>query len=73
MGRLAGFRHRDVIQRLRAFGFVFHRHGRGSHEMWVNDATGRSFTISSHARDISEGTLRSILKQAGVTEDDFLA
>jgi len=30
MGRLDGFRHRDVIKRRKAFGFEFHRQAAGS-------------------------------------------
>ena len=40
MGRLAGFRYRDIIRRLKAFGFVFARQAAGSHEIWVNTQTG---------------------------------
>ncbi len=42
MGRLAGFRYREVVRRLKVFGFE------------------------------AEGTLRAILKQAGISPDDFL-
>jgi predicted RNA binding protein YcfA (HicA-like mRNA interferase family) len=41
MGRLAGFRYREVAQRLRAFGFRFDRPGAGSHEVWRHSVTGR--------------------------------
>jgi len=34
MGRLSGFKYRDVIGRLRTFGFAFDRHAAGSHEIW---------------------------------------
>ncbi|MBO1346846.1 MAG: type II toxin-antitoxin system HicA family toxin [Hormoscilla sp. GUM202] len=34
MGRLAGFRYRDIIKKIRAFGFVFYRQAAGSHEIW---------------------------------------
>ncbi len=73
MGRLAGFKYREVIRRMRARGFVMLRHGHGSHEVWANEATGGSFTISHHPGDISEGTLRGILEQAGIKIADFLA
>ena len=41
MGRLGGFRYRDIVRRLRAFGFVFQRQAAGSHEIWHNPTTGR--------------------------------
>lgn len=72
MGRLAGFRYRQIVKRLKAFGFEFFRHAAGSHEIWRNPSTGRFTTIPNHPGDMPEGTLRAILKQAGVTPDEFL-
>jgi predicted RNA binding protein YcfA (HicA-like mRNA interferase family) len=73
MGRLAGFRYRDIIARLRQLGFEFHRQAAGSHEIWHNLTTGHFTTIPNHPGDMPEGTLRAILKQAGVSLDAFLA
>ena len=36
MGRLSGFRYREVVRRLRAFGFEFDRQAAGSHEIWFH-------------------------------------
>jgi len=72
MGRLAGFRYRDIVRKLRALGFSFHRHAAGSHEIWHNPTTGAFTTIPNHPGDMPEGTLRAILKQARVAIDDFL-
>lgn len=72
MGRLAGFRYRDIVQRLKAFGFEFRRHAAGSHEIWINPDTGRYTTVPNHTGDVPEGTLRAILRQAGITPEEFL-
>jgi predicted RNA binding protein YcfA (HicA-like mRNA interferase family) len=72
MGRLAGFRYREVAAKLRALGFSFDRPGPGSHEVWRHDATGRKVTLPHHARDMAEGTPRAILREAGIEVDDFL-
>ncbi|EDN68772.1 YcfA-like protein [Beggiatoa sp. PS] len=72
MGRLAGFRYREIIKRLKTFGFEFNRHAAGSHEIWFNPITGRYTTIPNHPGDMPEGTLRAILKQAGISPNDFL-
>jgi predicted RNA binding protein YcfA (HicA-like mRNA interferase family) len=72
MGRLSGFRYREIVKRLKAFGFEFFRHAAGSHEIWRNPSTGRFTTIPNHSGDMPEGTLRAILKQAGISPDDFL-
>jgi len=72
VGRLAGFRYREIIRRLKAFGFDFDRQAAGSHEIWFNAATRRYTTIPNHAGDMPEGTLRAILRQAGVQPEKFL-
>ena len=72
MGRLAGSRHRDIVKRLKELGLQFDRQARGSHEIWFNPATHRYTTIPNHPGDMPEGTLRAILKQAGISPEEFL-
>ena len=72
MGRLSGFKYRQITKRLKAMGFVFDRQAAGSHEIWYNEHTDRYTTIPNHPGDMPEGTLRAILKQAGIEPDDFL-
>ncbi len=72
MGRLAGFRYRQIVKRLKLFGFEFDRQAAGSHEIWYNPKMNRYTTIPNHPGDMPEGTLRAILKQAGITPEDFL-
>ena len=72
MGRLAGFQYRQIVKRLKAFGFAFDRQAAGSHEIWYNRASDRYTTIPNHPGEIAEGTLRAILKEAGIHPNDFL-
>ena len=72
MGRLAGFSYRRVVRRLRELGFTFHRQAAGSHEIWFNSQTNRYTTIPNHPGDIPEGTVRAILRQAGIPPAEFL-
>lgn len=72
MGRLAGYRYREVVSKLRACGFQFDRQAAGSHEVWYNPATDRYTTVPNDPGDMPEGTLRAILKQAAVDPDAFL-
>ena len=51
MGRLSGFPYREVVRRLRTFGFQFDRQGPGSHEIWRHSQTGRKVTIPHHTGD----------------------
>lgn len=72
MGRLSGFRYRQITKKLKAFGFEFFRNAAGSHEIWRNPNTGLFTTIPNHPGDMPEGTLRAILKQANISPEDFL-
>lgn len=72
MGRLAGFSYREIVKRLKQFGFEFHRQAAGSHEIWLNPITNRYTTIPNHPGDMPEGTLRAILRQANVDPKGFL-
>ena len=72
MGRLSGFRYRQIVRRLKQLGFEFDRQAAGSHEIWFNPSTGRYTTIPNHPGDMPEGTLRAILKQAGIETEAFL-
>ena len=73
MGRLAGFRYREVARRLRRAGYLFDRAGPGSHEVWRHVRTGRKVTVPRHTGDMAEGTLRAVLREAGIDVRDFLA
>jgi predicted RNA binding protein YcfA (HicA-like mRNA interferase family) len=73
MGRLSGFKYREIIRRLKQLGFEFDRQAAGSHEIWFNSKTGRYTTVPNHPGDMPEGTLRAILREAAITPDEFLA
>lgn len=71
MGRLSGLSYREVTRKLRIAGFQFDRQAKGSHEIWWNPATRRRTTIPNHPGTLPEGTVRSIIKQAGIEIDEF--
>jgi len=72
MGRLAGFNYRQIVKKLKKFGFLFDRQAAGSHEIWYNSDTDKYTTIPNYSGDMPEGTLRAILKQADIETDEFL-
>ncbi len=72
MGRLGGFSYRQIIKKLKRLGFSFYRQASGSHEIWYNSETKKFTTIPNHSGDMPEGTLRAILKQAGISVEGFL-
>ncbi len=69
---MSGFAYQDIVRRLKVFGFSFLRQAAGSHEIWHNKSTGRYTTIPNHTGDMPQGTLRAILKQAGISVEDFI-
>jgi predicted RNA binding protein YcfA (HicA-like mRNA interferase family) len=72
MGKLSGFEYREIVRRLKLHGFEFDRYAKGSHEIWLNPKTRNRTTIPHHPGDMPEGTLRAVLRQAGIDPDDFL-
>ncbi|MBI4201172.1 MAG: type II toxin-antitoxin system HicA family toxin [Chloroflexi bacterium] len=41
--------------------------------MWRNPRTRRRAVVPHHSREIAEETMRAIVRQAGLTVDEFLA
>jgi predicted RNA binding protein YcfA (HicA-like mRNA interferase family) len=71
--RLRPLSYREVVQRLRAAGFLFDRQAKGSHEIWYNPDTQSRVTVPHHPGDLPMGTLRAIIREAGLTVDEFLS
>jgi predicted RNA binding protein YcfA (HicA-like mRNA interferase family) len=65
--------YRETVRRLRAAGFAFDRRAKGSHEVWYNPETHRRVTVPHHPGDLPMGTLRAIIREAGLTVDAFLS
>ena len=63
---------KEAVKALERLGFVFLRQ-RGSHAILRRDTPdgARGCVVPMH-REIQPGTLRGILKQAGVELDDFI-
>lgn len=72
MSKLPEYTYKDLIKKLRASGFNFDRQAKGSHEIWFNPVTRKRTTIPNHSKPISKSTLRAIIKQIGLTIEEFL-
>ena len=73
MTRLLPLTYREVVRHVRALGFVFDRQAKGSHEIWYNPDTHRRVTIPHHPGTVPTGTLRAIIRETGLTVDEFLS
>ena len=71
MSKLPVISGRDAIKALAKIGFAFD-HQRGSH-MVLRQAIApfRRLTVPDHG-EIAKGTLRAIIRQAGLTVDEFI-
>jgi predicted RNA binding protein YcfA (HicA-like mRNA interferase family) len=73
MTRLPVLTANEVIRGLKNAGFVFDRQAKGSHEIWYNPITKRRTTVPNHPGiDIRKGTFKAILKEAGLSVEEFL-
>lgn len=70
--RLPQIKPKRLIRVLRRMGFVLRRQT-GSHAVLRHPETKNIAVVPVHPRDIKRGLLYGILKQAGITEGDFLA
>jgi predicted RNA binding protein YcfA (HicA-like mRNA interferase family) len=61
---------RQVVAALQRIGFVEH-YQKGSHLYMWQPQLRRMTCVPQHAGDIKKGTLRAIIKQAGMTEEQF--
>ena len=62
--------YKEMIKKARKAGFVFRRSTSGTHEIWWNEKLKKTCVIPHH-KEISSGTLRSVLQQMGLTEKEF--
>jgi predicted RNA binding protein YcfA (HicA-like mRNA interferase family) len=60
---------KEVLRKLLRAGFIEKRQS-GSHKI-LRHPDGRQTYLAYHTKDIPVGTLRNILKQAGISEEDF--
>ena len=71
MSRLPSVRPRELVAALERAGFVRH-HQKGSHRYLWHPEKRRMTAVPMHSGDVHRGLLRAILKQADLTEAEFL-
>ena len=70
MTRLPTVLPKDVLAALQRAGFEVD-HQTGSHVILRHPITQARTVVSIHSRDLPRGTLKKILRQAGLSEDEF--
>lgn len=69
MNKLPVLKPKEIAKPLEKAGFSFIRQ-KGSHRIYVKGNIG--VVIPWHNKDLKKGTLRHIIKQAGLTTEEFL-
>ena len=70
MSPLPAVKPRQAVAALRRLGFVEH-HQKGSHLYLWHPQFRRMTCVPQHPGDLKMGTLRAIIKQAGIPEAQF--
>ena len=65
----------EIAKVLEAAGYGFSRQ-KGSHQTWRRDGQqgdmARTVVVQANKQQIPRGTFKNILRQAGMTEEDFV-
>jgi predicted RNA binding protein YcfA (HicA-like mRNA interferase family) len=69
-GRLPGLRAKKLINALEKAGFEFQRQS-GAHVSFRHPETRHTTTVPVHSRELPRWLLKKIIKDAGLTEDEF--
>ncbi len=69
MSKLPSLKSREIISVLLKIGFIEHRQ-KGSHKIFKKE--GLRVTVPTHIQDLKKGTVRGIIEQSGLTEDEFI-
>ncbi|OGK29692.1 hypothetical protein A3I56_04590 [Candidatus Roizmanbacteria bacterium RIFCSPLOWO2_02_FULL_43_10] len=62
--------YRETIKKARKAGFAFRRNTGGTHEIWWSEKKRKTCVIPHH-KEIKPGTLKSIIKQMGLTAEEI--
>lgn len=71
MTKLPALKPKELIKAIQRAGFQLD-HQTGSHMTFLNNQTNKRVTISFHAKDLKKGTLHSIIKQTGLSAEEFV-
>ncbi|MEB3219488.1 MAG: type II toxin-antitoxin system HicA family toxin [Nostocales cyanobacterium 94392] len=69
MGRLSNISGKEAVKILEKFGYVFD-HQTGSHMILWHESMP-TLSVPNH-KELAPGLLRSLIRQAGITVDEFL-
>ena len=69
MPKLIPISHRELARKLKRAGFQKIRTSR--HPVWYHAEKNLTIPVPSHPGDVPKGTLRTIIREIGITVDEF--
>jgi len=70
MPKLPALTPKKVVKILERKGFIQDR-AKGSHRIYFHPETKRRVVVPFHNKDLPQGTLREILRQAGISSEEL--
>lgn len=70
MSNIPSLTPKELIKIIERKGFVLKRI-HGTHHFYVHPVTGKITVVPMHNKDLAQGTLIAILKQAGIDKDQL--
>jgi predicted RNA binding protein YcfA (HicA-like mRNA interferase family) len=65
-------KYRELTRRLKALNCQEFRDAKGSHRVWYNPTTGQKAVVPDWgSKDLALGTVRSIIRQLGISREEF--
>ncbi len=61
-----------IEKKIKKLGFILD-HSTGSHKIFYNSTRKKRAVIPFHTKDLKPGTFSAILKEAGITREEFLS
>lgn len=71
MPKIPVLKPRQVIKKFEKLGFIKDRQS-GSHVILYRQKDKKRAVIPLHIKDLAKGTLRAILRQTGISEEEFI-
>ncbi len=72
MPKIPPHKPREVIKKFKKLGYVID-HQKGSHVVLYNSELKKIVVVPMHIKDMPKGTLLAIIKEAGLTKEEFMA
>lgn len=71
MPRIYSIRSREVFKLLEKLGYDLD-HTTGSHKIYKDFSTNKIIVVPNHTKDLRIGTVKSIIRELGLSQKDFL-